>query len=430
MYTLTLSPTTVTCTSPATTKVTIKNTGSPQTLGSAEIYFPPNTVASVSTGQQTLRVNKTSTTSNGPKDILALDNIGLAPGASKAIDVTFNAGVSFSAKIDAVAKQSNRFNDSGGGANLFTVEDGFPTLKIVQCVTVSGRVYQDRNLDNGYVTGNGAFDNSDIPKAWTVKLYAKDVGAPGTSYAVVGTVAADATGAYTFSSVPTLSDYKICVNVPLADGDNSLKWGLQSPTGNSQCGPISTAPNGPSSSAGKLFPNLAAGAESPSTDFQVVPVVGPFGADDTSPVPGYEVYGAANSTKADDFYVHDIWVDSQGRTNFRFSPINPCGQSCPSGKIYLLETLTADIDLDKLAGQQASLLYDDVPPFLDGDLKPMPYCDIDPQQSGGNLAETGVLPGSATSCIVSGQQSVTAGTRKVHVEYIVYTAYDGGRQVG
>ena len=59
----------------------------------------------------------------------------------------------------------------------------------------------------------------------------------------------------------------------------------------------------------------------------------------------------------------------------------------------------------------------------------MPYCSIDPRQSGGVLAETGVLPGTDTSCIVSGKQTVVTGS-KVHVEYLVYTAFDGGRQVG
>ncbi len=139
--------------------------------------------------------------------------------------------------------------------------------------------------------------------------------------------------------------------------------------------------------------------------------------------------GANPGSKPDQPYVQDAWVDSDGRTNFRFSPITPCGppQDC-SKKIYLLETLTSDVTLESLDGRQASVLYDDVAPFLDGDLKPMPYCQIDPRQPGGLLAETGVLPGSDTSCVVSGSQTVVAGS-KVHVVYLVYTAFDGGRQV-
>ena len=114
-----------------------------------------------------------------------------------------------------------------------------------------------------------------------------------------------------------------------------------------------------------------------------MPVVGPFGASDTSTVGGgnYQVTGASNSTKPDQLYVQDTWVDSQGRANFRFSPILPCStEARPTQKIYLLETLTADIALSDLAGQQAELSYDDTPPFTDLGLNPMPYCTIDPRQ--------------------------------------------------
>ena len=424
-YTLSATPS-ATCASPASTVVTLTNTGSPQTLGSAEIYFPPNTVASVSAG--TLRTNTTSTVQSANKDILALDDLNLAAGASRSITVTFRVGVTFSASITAVVKQANRFNDSSGSANLFDLQGSFPTLKIVTCVTVSGRVYQDRNLDNVYTTGTGAFLNSDVPKAWTVKLYAKDVGAPTSSYALLKTTTSGDSssadpGKYTFTQVPSGSDYRICITALGADA--SGKWALQSPAGNTECGPISSG--GPVSSAANRLPNL--GADATNQDFQVVPVVGPFGAN-TSPstVGGYTVDASSNSTKADDFYVQDTWVDAQGRTNYRFSPIAACSTNCPTGKIYLLETLAADISLANLGGKQVSLRYDDSPPFLDGDLKPMPYCNIDPRQ-GSALATTGVLPGTDTSCIVESSQKVVAGSN-VHAVYQVYTAYDGGRQVG
>jgi len=65
----------------------------------------------------------------------------------------------------------------------------------------------------------------------------------------------------------------------------------------------------------------------------------------------------------------------------------------------------------------------------------MPYCLIDPRESGGALATNGVLGTNfdgtpATSCIVEASQSVVAGDGDVHAVYLVYTAYDGGRQVG
>ena len=49
-YTITVSPSSV-CSSPtdggASTVLTLKNTSSPQSFGSAEVYFPPNTVFEV-----------------------------------------------------------------------------------------------------------------------------------------------------------------------------------------------------------------------------------------------------------------------------------------------------------------------------------------------------------------------------------------------
>ena len=423
-YTLAATPAS-TCASPATTTVTIKNTGSPQSIGSAQIYFPPNTVASVSSGMP--QGNTSNASSGGTKDIVALDDLDLAPNASKAIVVTFKAGVTFSATITAAAKQSNKFNDSSGGANLFSIEGGFPTLKIVTCVTVSGRVYQDRNLDNVFTTGNGAFDDSDLPKAWTVNLYVKN----GSSYSVYKTVSPSSSidGSYTFSQVPTGSDYRICITALGGDALPPKKWGLQSPIGPPDCAAISSG--GPTTAAQSL-PNLS--KDEPDRDFQVVPVVGPIGpSSQNSIVGGYTVDPSSNSTKLDDFYVQDVWVDSSGNTNFRFSPIKKCTPpNCPSGKIYLLETLVTNADIANLNGAQVTLSYDDDPPFLDGDLKPMPYCLIDPTagQQSGQLATSGVLPTGATSCIVTGEQSVSAATGKVHVEYSVYTAYDGGRQIG
>ena len=110
----------------------------------------------------------------------------------------------------------------------------------------------------------------------------------------------------------------------------------------------------------------------------------------------------------------------------------------PLGKIYLLETLTADISLAQSgAASRRSLSYDDAPPFLDADLKPMPYCLIDPRNGGALETNSSLVLGTnfagsrATSCIVEASQTVTslAGVN-VHVVYKVYTAYDGGRQIG
>ena len=427
-YTLTISPAT-TCGSTSdgvsSTVVTLTNTARTQSLGSAEIYFPPNTVASVSS-PATLRSNTTSSASPGTRDIVALGNLNLSSGSSVAVTVRFKAGT-FTATVTAVVKQSNDFNDSNGGANVFTLDPAqgsFPTLQLIPCPTISGRVYLDRNADSVYTTGTGAFDDSDLPKAWTVNLYRKNVGAssyPSTPFRT--TTSSGSTGEYGFS-VPSGSDYKVCVAA--AGVDAASAWALQSPTGNTQCGALSGTSE--STSAGALLANVTANAG--GRDFVVVPITGIlFGAGDTSTVGGYTVTGGTNSTKPDKRYVQETWVDSQGRANFRFAPVIPCAppEDC-SKRIYLLETLTADIDLAKLGGAQASIFYDDVPPYADAQLKPMPYCSVDPRQSGGALATTGVLPGSNTSCVVSGSQTVVAGG-KVHVVYTVYTAYDGAREV-
>ena len=435
-YTMTVSS--PVCTGPAPqTVVTLNNTSTSQTLGSAEIYFPRGTVASP------VPAGPTSTTSPaGSWDIVQLNNLNIPRRSSRNITVTFLANVTFPPTvIQAAVKQSNQFNDTQGGANLFTLEGSFPTLRLVTCVTVSGRVYQDRNLDNTYTTGAGAFLDSDLPKAWKVELYAKNVGAssyPTTPYKTVNPSSAT-DGSYTFTQVPTGSDYKVCV-VALAPDAAPKKWATQTPTG-SDCAPITTA--GPSSGAVSLT-GLSADAIGPApgdecepdgtaacTDFQVVPVVA-LDAQGTSTVGGYTVDASSNSDSAKlaQFYVHDTWVDASGNTNFRFSPIaggsaTPCTQNC----IYLLETLTADTSLSTLAGKQVKLLYDDSPPFLDGDLKDMPYCNVDPRQ-GTALATSGVLPGTEdTSCIVTATQTIVAGA-KVRSVYTVYTSYDGGRQVG
>ena len=153
------------------------NTTSPQMLGSIEIYFPPNTVATVtSPANAVLRPNTTSSAQSQNKDIVAIDEFNVASGAQKQVAVTFKPGTTFNTTITAAAKQSNKFNDSSGSANTFDISGGFPTLKIVTCVTVSGRVYQDRNLDNVYSQGQGAFTQADLAKSWTVKLFAKNVG--------------------------------------------------------------------------------------------------------------------------------------------------------------------------------------------------------------------------------------------------------------
>ena len=164
-YTLTVNPTTLCANASggASTVVTLRNTGSPQTAGSAEVYFPAGSVQSVSGGGGSCARVDEFILERGEGHRLA-QQPEHGPGQTRNVTVTFKSSANFSTAVTAVLKQSNQFNDSSGTANLFTVQGAFPTLRVVQCVTVSGRVYQDRNLDNTYTTGTGAFAEQRRPQ--------------------------------------------------------------------------------------------------------------------------------------------------------------------------------------------------------------------------------------------------------------------------
>jgi hypothetical protein len=431
-YTFTLTPSTVCSSATNSTLITLRNTAGTQTLGSAEVYFPAGTVSSV-TAPASLRPGASDATSNGTKDIVSFQNLNLAVGKSVTATVNFVANASVNAQIPAVVKQANNFNDTLGGANLFALDPSqgaFPTLRVVPCVTVGGRIYEDRNFDNTYNVGGGnGFGQSDLPKAWTVSLYQKAAGAPSypsTPFMTTNPTSDSGTGLYSFGNVPAggAYDYKVCVAA--AGTDASSAWAVESgPSAVGACGPLSAS----SDSTSPGYSLTALNGDSTSDDFAVNPVTAPFGPGDTSTVTGYTVTGGTNSSKSAMRYVQETWVDANGRTNFRFVPATPC-TNC--GTIYLLETLTADVSpaIAALGGQQATaLFYNDNPPFYDGSFTQMPYCMTDPRQAGGTLATIGVLPAGATSCIVTGSQVVLAdGT--VHVVYVVYSSHDGGRQLG
>ena len=66
----------------------------------------------------------------------------------------------------------------------------------------------------------------------------------------------------------------------------------------------------------------------------------------------------------------------------------------------------------------------------------MPYCLIDPRNGGALETNTSLVLGTnfdgtpATSCIVEASQKTLAAGVNVQTVYKVYTAYDGGRQIG
>lgn len=290
--------------------------------------------------------------------------------------------------------------------------------------TISGRVYYDRDSSGTYTTGGPA---GDLPKAWTVNLYQKVNGSyPSTPF--MTTTSSSDDGTYTFTGVPTGSDYKVCTVASTAD--DSSAWGLRSPTGNSACGALSSS--SVATSAGNLISNLS----SPATgqDFSVAPVT-TFGPGSDVTDGGYEVTGTG--TKADQLYALDTWTDATtGNVYFSFSPLtsgSPC-TSTSTSCLYLLETLTGDVPestLNAAGGSiQVQLKYDDTAPYTD--LQPMPYCKNDPRNTDGTLGTpdpSTILPSGATSCIVTGEQYVNPGSSPatVHFKYRVYTAFDGLR---
>ena len=219
-------------------------------------------------------------------------------------------------------------------------------------------------------------------------------------------------GSYTFTQVPTGSDYKICVTALGGDGCRT-KWGLQSPIGNPDCAAISSA-DGPSDRRPICCRTLGTPPHRRSRDFQVVPVVGPFGrAPDTRRWAATPSIRASNSTKLGRVLRAGHLGRLEGSTNFRFSPIT----DVHAAELSVREDLSPrdaapPTSPEHLDGQQATLSYDDVAPFLDR----RPEADaVLPHRSDRGPA---VGPASRraascrareTSCIVTGEQTVVAG---------------------
>jgi hypothetical protein len=130
-YSLGVNPLTV-CAGGSTT-VTLTNTARTQTLGSAEIYFPPNSVSSASRGNTPLQVRTGAGLYPGSWDIIGpVNNLGLAFGQPLNINVTLKSTAT-GGQVRAVVKQSNQFNDSAGTANLFDIPPSWPQLTVGTC---------------------------------------------------------------------------------------------------------------------------------------------------------------------------------------------------------------------------------------------------------------------------------------------------------
>lgn len=409
-------------------QVQITNTAKSSSLGSANVTFPTNVTLS-GTPSFVSGAPATATISRN-LNVVSIRELSLAKTGVVTISVALSTPNTPAGPlpVTAVVKQSNDFNDSGQNpdANIFATPATFPTLDVQTCTApISGKVYLDRDSNGSF--GVSGSSTSDVPKqGWSVTLSRKT----GTNtYTQVGSTSTDANGDYSLTG-QIGSDHKVCVTASTADSSGA--WGLREPTGNTVCGRISTTSD--STSAGALISGLSASGAS-GLNFGVVPVTGLFGATDTATTSNgdYSVTAATTTTKPKDRYVQETWNDG-GKAFFTFSPLVPCTQSC--GKVYLLETLTGEVDQSALSGKQARLLYDDVAPYQASDYVEMPYCKNDPRPAdwgtgGTDIITTDILPTGATSCIVVGTQEIIGGaTPKVAFSFLVFTSFDGGRGVG
>jgi hypothetical protein len=400
-------------------KVELKNTAKTANLGSGNVTFPGNVTLS---GTPTIVSGAPTATATRSGNVVSLRQLSLPKGSTVTFSVALSTTTAASPQnITAVIKQSNDFSDSGTNpdANTFTNPTSFPALAVQDCTTtISGKVYLDRN-DSTSSTGSGAF--GDVPKAWTVNLFQKVSGSYSpTPYKTTTSSGSD--GTYTFTGVQKGFDYKVCVVASASD--DSSAWGLLHPTGNSECGAISSG--SASTSPGNLLSNLLAPAT--GQDFAVVPATALFSGGDTATTPdgNYSVTAGTTSNKDPAPYAQQTWTGTDGHVYFEFAPL-----ATPSSgqHIYLLENLKGEV---AVSVGQTSLQYDDVAPYGDN-LVPMPYCQNDPRPAGWptdqDLATTGILPSGATSCIVEGSQAVVkdSSPAKVSFEYLVYTALDGSR---
>ncbi len=415
----------------ASVRLQITNTAKSVTLGSANVTLPTNVTLSGTPAFVSGAPGAATISRSG--NVVSIRELSLAKSAVVAFSVplatTANGALGAKA-VQAVVKQSNNFNDSGGDANRFS-DPTFPTIDVVGCTApISGKTYLDRDGSGSFATVPGS-STSDQPKpGWAVKVF-KQTGQ------LVGTDTTNLSGDYTIAA-PIGGSFKVCVTASVDDGGGV--WALREPLAtadptNLVCAKVSPTSDDPS--AGRLIANLGAGGAS-GQNFGVVPVTDLFGARDNATTPGgdYSVTAATVTTKPEARYVQETWTDG-GKVFFTFYPVTPCTTGCD--QIYLLEVLKGQVDQSALNGRQARLLYDDTAPYTDFTTE-MPYCKNDPRPDGWqdngegstDIITTNILPsGGAKSCIVVGSQEVIGGaTPKVDLYYLVFTSFDGGRGMG
>ncbi len=216
-YTISLSPTSV-CSSAtdggASTVLTLKNTSSPQSFASAEVYFPPNTVFQV-TAPATLVSNTSNANSGGTKDIVTFRNLNVTPGSSVQVTVKFKANVAAErpgeSGREAVEQLQRRATgqpvqarscpghipDDAGASVPDRVRQGVPRPEPRLRVHDGGRRVRRQRPSQG-VDGEALRQDRGC-------AVVPGSGARGPS------TSSSSDGTYTFTDVPTGNDYKVCV---------------------------------------------------------------------------------------------------------------------------------------------------------------------------------------------------------------------------
>ena len=419
------------------------NAAKSQTLGSAELTMPA--FVSVDTAQITGGNASSSASRTITGRTIRLDDLTLpAKTGFVLVTVTGTAnGTGGPTPIGSVVKQSNRFNDSSGSANLFDLQGSAPTLASENCVgTISGTVWNDRN-ENG-VPNSTDFEPRQST-GWTVYLYERT----SSGWKTPVTDNPDGSGVYTFSSVALNREYVVCVQGP---SDTSwiqttpaspapAGWGAQT-----KCEDESRESGGWAFADANKFTANVTGANFGNVRTETLDCSANTTAgtdDDAYAIElGTSGQGTCTDLKGTAEYKIESWTEGI-TTTFVLAPAEGTPAICTSTSECVLigEKLVASFTppvAPEDTTPQANLLYDDK---VGAGEREMPYCKIDPRATGSETTiaprpseyETvldyanAVLPTGHTSCIMEASQTSTEGV--VDVVYFVFSSVDGFRAI-
>ncbi len=372
-----------------TVDVYLKNIAKSASLGSAQVTVPAGlTIKAITKNGTALPASSVSGLDSAN---VTMNDLGLAK--NEYVTLTVTASNSASGPISAIVKQANNFNDSGGGANLFSDPTDPTTLTVAVCATIKGQIWNDSNEDGN----KDSFENTLRPtNGFSVALY-REEGASYVSTGIPPTYDGGTYSGYTFSNVPTGPTYVVC------EAATTGTWKQTTGATQSACGTpltmgFSFALNG--NVTGKNFGNAKTVTINCENTSSLSPA--PIVTTETR----YTVKVSGNTCKNGVFVLEAYAPDA----TLRVANFHPVGD--PAGAIYLIEKMEWNFGGTAQPGEvtptDRSLKYDD-DPNADPGLEPMPYCLKDPRaNASGVVADpwslvttTDVLPGGATSCLMT-----------------------------